>query len=148
MRDIYKIVCPVCGKEYMMPYVKGALNEVICSCGYEATIKFEYLSEHFPLKKIGEYGADGGTIRINNIWISNGVGDGNFNVYFAATKPENFEEINGLGIDLQLCKSIKIGVHDTVNGIYNEFNSKDLDNARYVTIAKDKNGNFCLIKKF
>ena len=92
------------------------------------------------------YAADKGSLVVNGVCIDNGVGDGEFNVYYAESLPDGFSPLGEFWFDLRDA-DIDIWAHDCNCGTdVHTFTAEDLADA--VIFSKDENGNFCLIKYF
>lgn len=58
------------------------------------------------------YGADAGSFVINGIGISNGIGDGEYNVFYTSKLPKGAKLVEELWIDLRNEYPIVLHTHD------------------------------------
>lgn len=102
------------------------------------------------MKKLMSYAADKGSCVVNGICIDNGVGDGEFDVFFVddvkeANRPVKI--IDGIWFDLRF-KDIRIWTYDcNRGGDYKTFTENDLD-CKAVLFGVDEFGCVFLIKYF
>lgn len=89
------------------------------------------------------YIADMGTIRINDVFFDNGVGDGAFALYYAEKLPEGFRKISGVFFDLRNGRQLKVNIADTGDGGAEIFEERHL--ASVLTLAVNNEGDFCLV---
>jgi hypothetical protein len=56
------------------------------------------------MEKIGTYGCDKGSLVINGICFSNGIGDGDYDIFYEKDPtaiPSNFKKFDGVWVDLR-----------------------------------------------
>lgn len=104
------------------------------------------------MKRLGYYECDKGSIVINGICISNGIGDGGYDIYYYENeddaKIDNFKEIcNDLWIDLR-DTDIEIWTYDCDRNCKKIIITKENINADALLFFKDNNGNIALVKYF
>lgn len=105
------------------------------------------------MQELATYIADVGSICINAVWFYNGVGDGEFHVYYSETLPDGFVKIPDVWFDLRVDNpppghhAITISQYDTdmrrLNTLSREFLKAD---ALY--LARNDKGDFCFVKMF
>lgn len=99
------------------------------------------------MKHLTTYEADKGSFVVNGVAFNNGVGDGQFDVYYSEVIPEGFEKIEGVWFDLRECNLI-VWLYDCSEGKdFTEYTKEQLG-CEAIEFAKDKDGNICLIKYF
>lgn len=92
------------------------------------------------------YKADTGSVVINGIAFSNGIGDGAFGVIFEKSKPANIEGI--AWVDLRDVKEISIWEYDADPKSAQKFTAKDFDNALAIEFGFDADYNLVIWKLF
>lgn len=98
------------------------------------------------LKDLMTYQAEGGSLVINGVGFGNGVGDGEFYVFFANDLPSGFQYVSDCWIDLRVSK-LEIWQRDWER-TPRIFNHIDLENATAVRIARNDTGDFCIVRYF
>lgn len=99
------------------------------------------------LRFLTTYEADKGSFVVNGVALHNGVGDGQFDVYYSETLPEGYEKIGGVWFDLRECNLI-IWLYDCCGGKdFVEYTKEQLG-CEAIEFAKDINGNICIVKYF
>lgn len=104
------------------------------------------------MQELATYIADMGSICINAVWFNNGVGDGEFHVYYSETLPDGFVKIPDVWFDLRV--DLAPGHHAIAISQY------DTDMSRLITLsreflkadalylARNDKGDFCFVKMF
>lgn len=104
------------------------------------------------MRLISTYSADAGTCVINGVGIDNGIGDGEFGVYYADKLPKGFKIVSNVWIDLRNDYGVTVHGYDC-NCKGNEFipnmtiPKSEFGDAEALKIAV-KNGNICFVKYF
>lgn len=104
------------------------------------------------MRKIGTYCCDAGSLVINGIGISNGIGDGDYDIYYFESESEalkhNYKNTSlDLWIDLRTT-SIQLWTYDCDRDCHKIYLDSYILNADAVTIWKDEDGNFALVRYF
>lgn len=104
------------------------------------------------MKTLGTYGCDKGSLVINGICISNGIGDGEYDIYYFDdeddAKDNGFKEINNdFWIDLRDA-DLKIWTYDCNKNCKKIEITQENIKAEALLIFRDNNGNFALVKYF
>lgn len=114
------------------------------------------------MQELATYIADMGSICINAVWFNNGVGDGEFHVYYSETLPDGFVKIPDVWFDLRVDNPLKfttprnlapghhaitISQYDTDMGWLNTF-SREFLKADALYLARNDKGDFCFVKMF
>lgn len=97
-------------------------------------------------KHLLNYCADRGSVVVNGLWLSNGIGDGTFGVFFTQ---EYFE--SDIWVDFSEVKRLEIKTYDVLSSSLCKefvFTSKDLENSEAVGLSFDKDGNLIISKIF
>lgn len=98
------------------------------------------------MKTLMTYSADKGSVVINSIYFSNGIGDGEFNVVFADTHPNNIKAV--AQIDLRQTPLVEIWGYDCEPTTEKIFTYADFDNAQVIEFGIDGDGNLIIWKLF
>lgn len=98
------------------------------------------------MRNLMTYVADKGSVVINGICFSNGVGDGAFEVVFFNKRPSDVKEIAWL--DLRHMSFIEIWQFDCDPSRTETFQSVDFDNAQAIGFGIDGGGNLIIWKLF
>lgn len=103
------------------------------------------------MQELATYIADIGSICINAVWFDNGVGDGEFHVYYSETLPDGFVKIPDVWFDLRVDNpwhhAITISQYDTDMGRVNTF-SREFFKADALYLTRNDKGDFCFVKMF
>ena len=95
-------------------------------------------------KILKTYTADVGSCVINGVFISNGVGDGTYDVIVYDQKPQDIEEI--VWLDLREQEKIGIWDYDCDSSTVSWYIKSDFYNADAIGVGVDDNGNICICK--
>ena len=96
------------------------------------------------------YEADKGSCVINGVAISNGIGDGCYDIWFSDIVPENYRLIEDIWFDLREC-NLKIWHYDCNGGKdYDEFTKEMLmcEAVQFAVGVGEESGNICIVKYF
>lgn len=104
------------------------------------------------MKILGTYGCDKGSLVVNGICISNGIGDGEYDIYYfdnaEEAKEMSFKEINNdFWVDLRFT-DLKLWTCDCDKNCKKITITKENTNADALLIFKDYDGNIALVKYF
>lgn len=104
------------------------------------------------MKILGTYVCDKGSLVINGICISNGIGDGEYGIYYfdseEKAKEMNFKEINNnFWIDLRET-NLKLWAYDCDKNCKKIIITKEIIGADALLFFKDVDGNIALVKYF
>ena len=99
------------------------------------------------LRFLTTYEADKGSFVANGVAFNNGIGDGQFNVYYSEYLPEDFTKWDGIWFDLRECNLV-IWLYDCCGGRdFVEYTKEQLG-CEAVEFAVDRDGNICVVKYF
>lgn len=100
------------------------------------------------ITKLMDYVADVGSLCINGIKFGNGIGDGGFYVLYAETLPDGFNLVYGdVWLDLR-DSDLRIWYSDCGTSDDDLIITKDKLNANALQVARNKDGDICLVKYF
>lgn len=98
------------------------------------------------LKYLGTYICDKGSAVVNGVCFSNGIGDGEYMIYYAPEQPENIKPL--AWVDLRDVRSIDVWRYDCRPESGEVFTSADFDNAQAVEFGFDDDGSLIFWKIF
>lgn len=99
------------------------------------------------MKSLMTYACDKGSVVINGICFSNGIGDGMYDVFFNDDmKPIDIKEI--AWIDLRDCHVVNIWESDCNAASARPFTSADFDNAQAIGLGFSNDGDLYIWKLF
>lgn len=106
------------------------------------------------MKALGTYICDKGSLVINGLCISNGVGDGEYYIYFFEDKDDaklkllEFEEVsNNFWIDLRDC-DVEIWRYDCDSNCEKITLTQNAINAEALKLFRNDEGDFAFVKYF
>lgn len=95
---------------------------------------------------IGAYNADTGAVVVNSVCLSNGVGDGQFQIYACDRQPDGMTEI--AWIDLRLVPCIYIWTYDCDSTSGVPYGTDVFYDAQGIGLGFDCDGNLYIWKQF
>lgn len=98
------------------------------------------------MKFLMTYIADKGSVVINGICFSNGIGDGIYKVMFDNAKPDDTKMV--AEIDLRDCPAVDIWLSDCDSSKAVQFGARDFYDAQAIGFGFDGGGNLIIWKLF
>lgn len=98
------------------------------------------------MKTLMTYISDKGSVVINGVYFSNGIGDGTYKVMFDNAKPDGIKFV--AGIDLRDCPAVDIWMSDCDSSKSVQFGARDFNYAQVIGFGIDGDGNLIIWKLF
>lgn len=102
--------------------------------------------QNLRIENLTYYDADKGSAVVNGVCLSNGVGDGRFQVYVCDKKPKDMKEI--VWIDLRATPRIDLWLNDCDRTSRQDYYPANFYDADAIGLGFDADGNLYIWKMF